>query len=58
MKTVDKGLKVLKVFMEIETIFGRFSARDQAILVPDKVVMFLRIVDVLDRHDLGTFLED
>ena len=34
------------------------STRDQAILVPDKVIMFLRALDVPDRKDLGVLLED
>ena len=58
METPDKGLKVVDVFSAFESRFGRFSARDQAILVPDKVIMFLRAVDVRDRKDLGVRLED
>ena len=54
----DKGLKVVDVFSAFESRIGRLSARDQAILVPDKVIMFLRAVDVRDRKDLGVFLED
>ena len=57
-ETLDKGLKVLDVFLAFENRFGRFSARDQAIFVPDKVIMFLRVVDVRDRKDLGVLLED
>ena len=51
-ETPDKGLKVVDVFSAFETRFGRLSARDQAILVPDKVIMFLQAVDVRDRKDL------
>ena len=40
-KTADKGMKVLDVFSAFESRFGRLSARDQAILTPDKVIMFL-----------------
>ena len=47
-ETPDKGVKVLDVFSAFENRFGAFSARDQAILVPDKVIMFLRAVDVQD----------
>ena len=51
-------MKVHKVFSEFESLFGRLAARDQAILAPDKVVMFLHVVGVWGRHDLGTLLED
>jgi hypothetical protein len=54
----NKGLKVLEVFSEFESRFGMLSAHDQALLVADKVVMFSRAMDVPDRHDLGTLLED
>ena len=58
METPDKGLKVVDMFSAFESRFGRLFARDQAILVPDKVIMFLRAVDVRDRKDLGVLLED
>ena len=51
-------MKVLDVFWAFETRFGRFSARDQAILTPDKVIMFLQVVDVRDQKDLGVLLDD
>ena len=57
-ETPDKGLKILDVFSAFESRFGRLSARDQAILIPDKVIMFLRAVNVWDRKDLGVLLED
>ena len=57
-ETSDKGLKVLDVFSAFESRFGRLSARDQAILALDKVIMFLRAVDVRDQKDLGVLLED
>jgi hypothetical protein len=57
-ETPDKGLKVADVFSAFETRFGRFSARDQALLGPDKVVMFLQAIDIQDRKDLGLLLED
>jgi hypothetical protein len=34
------------------------SKHDLAILEPDKVVIFLRVVDARDRHDLETLLEN
>jgi hypothetical protein len=54
----NKGLNVLEVFSEFESHFRMLSTHDQALLVADKVVMFLRAVDTRDRHDLGTLLED
>ena len=40
-ETQDKGLKVLDVFSAFKSRFGRLSATDQAILMPDTVIMFL-----------------
>ena len=37
----DKGLKVVNVFSAFESRLGGLSVRDQAILVPEKVIMFL-----------------
>ena len=37
-ETLDKGLKVLNMFSAFESRFGRLFARDQAILMPDKVI--------------------
>jgi hypothetical protein len=54
----NKGLKVLKVFSKFESRFGMLHVRDQAVLGADKVFMFLRAVDIQDRNDLGTLLED
>ena len=48
-------MKVLDVF---SGFFSRLSTRDQAMLKPDKVIMFLRAMDVRDRKDLGVLLED
>mgnify|MGYP000202715940 CR=1 FL=1 len=58
METPDKGLKVLDVFSAFESRFGRLYARDQAILMPDKVIMFLHVVDVRHGKDLGVLLVD
>jgi hypothetical protein len=55
---LNKGLKVLEVFSEFESCFGMLSAHDQALLVTDKVIIFLRSMHVRDRHDLETLLED
>ena len=57
-ETPDKGVKVLSVFSALESRIGRLSMRDQAILSLDKVIMFLRAVDVRDWKDLGVLLED
>jgi hypothetical protein len=54
----NKGLNVLEVFSEFESRFEILSTRDQALLVADKVVLFLRAVDVRDQYELGTLLED
>ena len=57
-ETPDKGMEVLDVFSAFESRFGTLSVRDQVIVIPDKVIMFLRVVDVRDRKDLGVILED
>ena len=57
-ETSDKGMQILDVFSAFENRFRRLSTRDQAILTPDKVIMFLRAVDIRDRKDLGVLLED
>ena len=49
METLYKGLLVLEVFLEFMNRIGRLSTRDQTILVPAKVVMFLKTVHVRDR---------
>ena len=58
METLGKGLTVLEVFMDFENRFDRLSTRDQAILALDKVVMFLKAIDVRDCKDFGVLLED
>jgi hypothetical protein len=40
-ESLNKGLKVADVFFAFETRFGRLFVRDQALLGPDKVVMFI-----------------
>ena len=57
-ETPDKGLKVVDVFSPSESRFGRLSARDQAILVPNMVIMFVRAVDIQYEKHLGVLLED
>jgi SOS response regulatory protein OraA/RecX len=54
----NKGLKVLEVFTEFECRYEKLSARDQTILLPDKVVMLLCAVDARDCQDLGVLLDD
>jgi hypothetical protein len=54
----NKGLKVIEVFFEFEDRFRILSTRDQALFVADKVVLFLRAVDVRDQYELETLLKD
>ena len=44
--------------MDFENRFGRLSTRDQAILATNKMVMFLKAVDIRDHKDLEFLLED
>jgi hypothetical protein len=57
-ETLDKGLKVVDVFSAFESRFGRLSARDQAILGPDEVIMFSRAVDIRDRNEIWGSVRD
>ena len=57
-ETPKRSLKVLEFLTEFEKCFGRLSTRDQTMLLPDKVTMFVRAMDIRDRHDLGMLLED
>ena len=50
--------KVLNVFSAFKSRFGILSTRDEAILIPEKAIMFVRVVDVQDRKDLGVLLDD
>ena len=58
METPAKGLKFLDVLSAFKNRFGRLLVRDQVILAPDKVIMFLRAVDVRDWKDVGVLLGD
>jgi hypothetical protein len=57
-ETLSKGLQILEMFSDFENRFRRLFECDQAVLVEDKVVMFLCVVDVRDPHDLRRLLED
>ena len=52
-----KGMKVLEVLSEFESRFNRLSTRDQTVLQAEKVIMFLRAMDMRDRKDLGVLME-
>jgi hypothetical protein len=45
-ETLKKGLNVLEVLSKFESHFKMLSACGQAVLVADKVVMFLWVVDI------------
>ena len=45
------------MFSAFKSRFGILSTRDEAILIPEKAIMFVRVVDVQDRKDLGVLLE-
>jgi hypothetical protein len=46
-ETPNKGLKVLEVFSQFDSHFEMLSTHDQVVLVADKVVIFLGVVDIL-----------
>ena len=53
----DKGITVLEVFMDFENRFGTLRSRDQVILELGKMVMFLKVISIRDRKDIGLLME-
>ena len=54
----SKQLSVTQTMAVFEEKFGQLSVRDRALLISDKVMLFLQAVDVRDRKELGILLED
>ena len=55
--SLDKGLTVREVFMDFENRFGTLRSRDQVILELGKMVMFLKVISIRDRKDIGLLME-
>ena len=54
----NKKMSASKVSDEFDQMFSRLLATDQALLEEDKTLYFLKPVDMKDRRELGTLLED
>ena len=48
---------VLETLTDFEAKFQQLSVREQALLEPEKVVLFLRSVPYMDRVELGKLME-
>jgi hypothetical protein len=53
-----KNLSVSGVYTEYDRMYDRLPSTDQRLLDGEKVLLFLKAVDVKDRRELGSLLED
>ena len=53
-----KHLSLSHTLNAFEYKFRQLSTRDGTLLQPNKVNLFLQVIDVRDRKDLGILLED
>ena len=51
-------MNALRVYNEFDQMYNRLPSTDQMFLEEDKVLYFLKAVDVKDRRELGCLLED
>ena len=54
----NKKMSASRVYDEFDQMFRRLPATDQVLLEEDKTLYFLKAVDIKDRRELGTLLED
>ena len=54
----NKKMSASRVYDEFDQMFSRLPATDQVLLEEDKPLYFLKAVDIKDRTELGTLLED
>ena len=47
-----------QMYDEFDQMFSRLPNTDQVLLEKDKTLYFLKAVDMKDRRELGTLLED
>ena len=47
-----------RVYNEFDQMFNHLPTTDQRLLEEDKSLYFLKVVDMKDRRELGTLLED
>ena len=53
-----KNLNALGVYNEFDQMYNRLPSTDQMFLEGDKVLYFLKAIDMNDRWELGSLLED
>ena len=51
-------MSALRVYDEFEQMFSHLPATNQVLLEEDKTLYFMKVVDMKDRRELGTLLED
>ena len=54
----NKKMSASRVYNEFDQMFNRLPTADQVLLEEDKSLYFLKAVDMKDRRELGTLLED
>ena len=54
----NKKMSASRVYNEFNQMFSRLPATDQVLVEEDKTIYFLKAVDMKDRRELGTLLED
>ena len=54
----NKKMSASRVYNEFDQMFNRLLTADQVLLEEDKSLYFLKAVDMKDRRELGTLLED
>ena len=54
----NKKMSASRVYDEFDQMFSRLPNTDQVLLEEDKTLYFLKAVDMKDRRELGTLLED
>ena len=57
-ESTNKEVNVSATLDKFEQRFDRLPALDQTVLDSRKVLLFIKLVDVEDRRDLGLLLED
>ena len=54
----NKKMSASRVYDEFDQMFSRLPNTDQVLLEEDKTFYFLKAVDMKDKQELGTLLED
>ena len=54
----NKKMSALRVYDEFDQMFSHLPNTDQVLLEEDKTMYFLKAMDMKDRRELETLLED